>query len=1316
MKYTINIMLGKASSEALLHLHRYIRLHANEEIVKYFTAYWLHEKDNEIIFDFAKEVESEKHGFIANESENLNYTFETILSGKQGKCENELIEFTNKLWRSRITANHKGDRRLGFCIYVPLYEPQSWNLAKLFIEIIEKAISTPVDIDIIGFAADLAAILDKENNNDIIRQKGTLRKNAISTVKEIAEYRKNHSDISNFFILKNQTNTYALDFSIHTLCSVLAEYAMMCIENYSQTFGSLHQNGDVGAMGLSIMTFDKYYFTDYLIAKSFLYLTNDAKINMPKVDLSKCAKDIDNLLASSTNIMTQFYDEQIMHLIAQGKSIEDIMPIIRVKIEEQFKNLNTKITDSITRDDKYSLPEKKAMIATLLGEDDELFGHTTLTSSEQTTLADLEKEYLSFFINENNAIVESNEKNSENEESEDLIAEEGHPEDEEPFLPPYDESKKAISVIDKSKDLRYKQRNLIADIRRVMVEVNDLKRNLKEIGDADKCLIEGGKVHYKGREYKLLPQIDEIPLTETYVAHYVSRKSVDLSDGFMPIKDQGQQGACVAFTFASIFEYFLKQNAEPTPDLSEQFLYYNARMRANATDKDEGSNMYYAVTALTEDGICKEDFWKYDPTAYSVEPSTDAYEDAKQRKVRIAKNVKLNRDDIRSALADGFPVAFAIKIYDSFQKNNNGFISFPTTEEIAAYDSNGENHSHAMVICGYNDDEQLFKVRNSWGSDWGDNGYCYLPYAYIENKDLSLWACAIEEIAIAKILTGQEEIAKDAVYGIHISDMPQLKFAENDINIQYALRCNLLNNLQNELVELEKEDKLLRVYHEALITELRNSNHREQMRAKAVERRKNEQKTLEHDKEEVLNQMQKVIRPYKLKTIINGSIVCGILLLITILAGWLCSVDIQQLHGLRDRQIRQMVKDYGSLEDLRDELSKSVSPILVSQTKKIQKLQEEHKRKNYSPLSVFTDEYKKVEGTLPYYLYEIIPLKNDKGEVKAFVYADKYGDDYYVLTEKDAKVYYNKSYSNKPPRRLRSNNKVIHEALLLLYPRSKWMWLYLIPLICIFLFAAVYFPVRIMRRKDMEAQYYNQIKDINRSIANLDDEIAHLPLQFALAGEMLNGMFDIKRKMNSAYSASGNMLVNLKQWSDEVNNWLENAQPENAAPFISLQSNNILDKYFDLHAEKMLKNINIYNYLETYRSDKDDMLLLQQKLREDIALVVQEQIKTFNMADYILHLNDQTQYTYLKHDFGELDKLLENMDQKAELFVEYDTSEGYIDISETLLIHASKEGMLPLIEKQISNTIDGASVINMLSDSKIILFKYMNCKISQIKL
>ena len=55
---------------------------------------------------------------------------------------------------------------------------------------------------------------------------------------------------------------------------------------------------------------------------------------------------------------------------------------------------------------------------------------------------------------------------------------------------------------------------------------------------------------------------------------------------------------------------------------------------------------------------------------------------------------------------------------------------------------------HAVAAVGYNDADQCFIVRNSWGAKWGRKGYCFMPYAYLTDPDLAadFWTIRMVEI------------------------------------------------------------------------------------------------------------------------------------------------------------------------------------------------------------------------------------------------------------------------------------------------------------------------------------------------------------------------------------------------------------------------------------------------------------------------------------------------------------------------------------------------------------------------------------------
>ena len=54
---------------------------------------------------------------------------------------------------------------------------------------------------------------------------------------------------------------------------------------------------------------------------------------------------------------------------------------------------------------------------------------------------------------------------------------------------------------------------------------------------------------------------------------------------------------------------------------------------------------------------------------------------------------------------------------------------------------------HAVMAAGYDNDTRMFLVRNSWGKNWGDNGYFWMPYDYIsKTKNCSdFWTIRLVE-------------------------------------------------------------------------------------------------------------------------------------------------------------------------------------------------------------------------------------------------------------------------------------------------------------------------------------------------------------------------------------------------------------------------------------------------------------------------------------------------------------------------------------------------------------------------------------------
>jgi C1A family cysteine protease len=120
------------------------------------------------------------------------------------------------------------------------------------------------------------------------------------------------------------------------------------------------------------------------------------------------------------------------------------------------------------------------------------------------------------------------------------------------------------------------------------------------------------------------------------------------------------------------------------------------------------------------------------PDNVFTKPSDVAYQEALNHK--ISSYMRLDSlDDVRHCLSDGYPVSFGFTVFESFETtavSHTGIVPVPSLNESVV-------GGHAVLAVGYDDTNKWLIVRNSWGPVWGDHGYFYLPYQFVEDRNLS---------------------------------------------------------------------------------------------------------------------------------------------------------------------------------------------------------------------------------------------------------------------------------------------------------------------------------------------------------------------------------------------------------------------------------------------------------------------------------------------------------------------------------------------------------------------------------------------------
>jgi C1A family cysteine protease len=209
--------------------------------------------------------------------------------------------------------------------------------------------------------------------------------------------------------------------------------------------------------------------------------------------------------------------------------------------------------------------------------------------------------------------------------------------------------------------------------------------------------------------------------------------SVDLTSKCPPVYDQGQLGSCTGNAIAAAIQFEQMKQKLNSFNPSRLFIYYNERVLEHTVASDSGAQIRDGMKVVAKLGAPPETDWPYDINMFADKPPASAFSDATKNKVTSYQRVTRSLSQFKGCLASGYPFVFGFTVYDSFESTTvaqTGHASMPLANEQVA-------GGHAVMAVGYDDQNQWFIVRNSWGTTWGMNGYFTLPYQYLLETNLS---------------------------------------------------------------------------------------------------------------------------------------------------------------------------------------------------------------------------------------------------------------------------------------------------------------------------------------------------------------------------------------------------------------------------------------------------------------------------------------------------------------------------------------------------------------------------------------------------
>jgi hypothetical protein len=282
------------------------------------------------------------------------------------------------------------------------------------------------------------------------------------------------------------------------------------------------------------------------------------------------------------------------------------------------------------------------------------------------------------------------------------------------------------------------------------VQLFEREGKLFAFGVVSQAVLEMLMARYTGIDWNNLevavpPKGDAVPpqpLPPAF-ANIAEREAVDLRKYSTPVSDQGQTGRCSAFAWTHATEMSRNILNLESPRLSPNFTMLEfQRMQGDARDYqyayqggDGTINGPDPGEVLVENGTCRQELWPDDrPSPLTREEQLEA--DAQRYKLEGVP-LPIAIDDVKKVLSAGCPVHVSMNTGAAFSDvGRDGRFN-------AAEAPSGMHGRHAMLIVGYVGN--FFTLKNSWGTEWGDQGYCYVPKNVLAASDPDFVAVLLKQ-------------------------------------------------------------------------------------------------------------------------------------------------------------------------------------------------------------------------------------------------------------------------------------------------------------------------------------------------------------------------------------------------------------------------------------------------------------------------------------------------------------------------------------------------------------------------------------------
>ena len=198
----------------------------------------------------------------------------------------------------------------------------------------------------------------------------------------------------------------------------------------------------------------------------------------------------------------------------------------------------------------------------------------------------------------------------------------------------------------------------------------------------------------------------------------------DHSAAFGPARSQGDRPTCLAFAMSDLNRFHASSTM-----LSAEYLYRGAAARTPGWQPGDGTFLRHAIAVTAAPGLPEEVLLPYEAMEPTLPMATlPTTSDGAFYSNTFSGGTALPSAAIKAMLGQGVPVGLVIKLTPGFVYATGGLVDF--SKDVFP----DEYHAVIATAAGTRDSTAVdyIRIRNSWGSGWGDGGYAWLHASYVD--------------------------------------------------------------------------------------------------------------------------------------------------------------------------------------------------------------------------------------------------------------------------------------------------------------------------------------------------------------------------------------------------------------------------------------------------------------------------------------------------------------------------------------------------------------------------------------------------------